>query len=112
MDAEQNRWGAETRREDEVSPGTAVGADTQPLVGEHHGSLVGRAKPRPARLSVNISRATEEALLELMDEKGVSMTEAVRRLVGYGSVVYRAVREGDEVLIRRNGQAERVVLLD
>jgi len=40
------------------------------------------------------------------------MTEAVRRLVGYGIVVYRAIRDGGEVLIRRDDKTERLVLLD
>lgn len=75
----------------------------------------GAAQPRtakPTRLSVNISTATAEALREVSRDKGVSMTEAVRRLVGYGIVVYRAVRDGGEVLIRRDDNAERLILLD
>lgn len=67
----------------------------------------------PKRLSVNIAPATAGALLDVVTDKGVSMTEAVRRLIGYGAVVYRAVRDGGEVLIRKeNGQTERIVLLD
>jgi len=78
-------------------------------------SADGAARPRvtkPTRLSVNISTATAEALREVSRDKGVSMTEAVRRLVGYGIVVYRAVRDGGEVLIRRDDNAERLILLD
>ena len=78
-------------------------------------SADGAAQPRvtkPTRLSVNISTATAEALREVSRDKGVSMTEAVRRLVGYGIVVYRAVRDGGEVLIRREDKAERLILLD
>jgi hypothetical protein len=67
---------------------------------------------KPTRLSVNISRATVEALQEVSEGKEVSMTEAVRRLVGYGIVVYRAIRDGGEVLIRRDDKTERLVLLD
>ncbi len=71
------------------------------------------SRKKPARLSINISKATEEALLELSKEKDVSITEAVRRLIGYGSVIYRAVRDGGDVLIRGgDGETERVVLLD
>lgn len=82
--------------------------DTETAGQEQHSST-GR---KPSRLSINMSRATEDALLELMEDKDVSMTEAVRRLVGYGAVVYRAMRDDREVLIRSNGQTERVVLLD
>lgn len=76
--------------------------------GDQQRSSTGR---KPSRLSINMSRATEDALLELMDDKDVSMTEAVRRLVAYGAVVYQAVKDDREVLIRSNGQTERVVLL-
>lgn len=71
-----------------------------------------RKAEKPTRLSVNISRATADALREVSTDKSVSMTEAVRRLIGYGIVVYRAVRDGGEVLIRRDDHAERLILLD
>lgn len=71
-----------------------------------------RRAERPTRLSVNISTATAEALREVSRDKDVSMTEAVRRLIGYGIVVYRAVRDGGDVLIRRDDKAERLILLD
>lgn len=71
-----------------------------------------RRADKPTRLSVNISKATAEALREVSKDKDVSMTEAVRRLIGYGIVVYRAVRDGGEVLIRRDDKAERLILLD
>lgn len=68
----------------------------------------------PTRLSVNISQDTLVALQEIAADHGVTATEALRRLVGYGVVVYRADKAGHEVLIRRKvcGQLERVVLLD
>lgn len=75
-------------------------------------STAQRRTTKPTRLSVNISTAAAEALREVSRDKGVSMTEAVRRLVGYGIVVYRAVRDGGEVLIRRDDKAERLILLD
>lgn len=68
---------------------------------------------RQARLSVNISRSTEEALLELAKEKNITMTEALRRLVGYGSIVYRAIsKDNGDVLIRKNGETERILLVE
>jgi hypothetical protein len=88
-----------TKTSDE-DPQPSDGAPQQPRV------------TKPTRLSVNISTATAEALREVSRDKGVSMTEAVRRLVGYGIVVYRAVRDGGEVLIRRDDKAERLILLD
>lgn len=68
----------------------------------------------PTRLSVNISRGTEEALREITADKGISMTEALRRLVGYGVLVYRADKGGHEALLRHRDtqQVERIVLVD
>ena len=98
-----------------MTAGAGYGKQTTTTSGEHPLPTDGAAQPRltkPTRLSVNISTATAEALREISRDKGVSMTEAVRRLVGYGIVVYRAVRDGGEVLIRRDDKAERLILLD
>lgn len=68
---------------------------------------------RPTRLSVNISTVTDEAVREVSQGKDVSVTEAVRRLIGYGIIIYRAVGEGKDVLIRDAvGTTERIVLVD
>jgi hypothetical protein len=67
---------------------------------------------KPARLSVNISRDTLQALHELAHEKDITITEALRRLIGYGIIVYRANRDNKDVLIRRDNKTERIVLLD
>lgn len=68
---------------------------------------------RPARLSINISAVTAGAVREVSRDKGVSMTEAVRRLIGYGIIIYRAVGAQKEVLIRDEvGVTERIVLVD
>lgn len=75
-------------------------------------SLPSKAPPRTTRLSVNISRDTVDALQFISDERGISVTEAVRRLIGYGFVVYKAIREGGEVLIRRGDKVEKIVILD
>lgn len=65
------------------------------------------------RLSVNISRDTEAALMEVSVREGVSFTEAVRRLVGYGHLVYQAVRAGRDVHLIGGGKPpERVNLVD
>lgn len=103
--------GTRSTRAETGEPSAASPDEVQPRGTATTDSGSPRGK-KPARLSLNISRATEEALLELMDEKSISMTEAVRRLIGYGAVINRAIRDGGEVLIRRNGQTERVVLLD
>ena len=67
---------------------------------------------KPTRLSVNISRDTVDALQEIASDKGISMTEAVRRLIGYGIIMYRANRDGYDVLLRREGKLEKILLVD
>jgi hypothetical protein len=70
------------------------------------------AKPRLARLSVNITPATQAALDRLVEREGVTVTEALRRLVGYGTLVYETTQvNGDDILIRRGETIERVVLI-
>ena len=71
-----------------------------------------REPPKYTRLSVNVSNSTADALREIARDKGLTMTEALRRLVGYGIVVYRAVRDGSDVLIRRGDKIEKIVPLD
>jgi hypothetical protein len=53
-----------------------------------------------------------EALHEIATEKSVTITEALRRLVGYGIIVYRANRDNQDVLLRRDNKTERIVLVD
>jgi hypothetical protein len=70
------------------------------------------AKPKLTRLSVNITPATQAALDRLVDREGVTVTEALRRLVGYGDLVYETTQvNGDDILIRRGETIERVVLI-
>ncbi|RKT53098.1 hypothetical protein [Saccharothrix australiensis] len=67
---------------------------------------------KPTRLSVNISPATEEALQMIVDREGITMTEAVRRMVGYGRVLYETVAvNGDEILLRRDGETSRIIII-
>lgn len=69
--------------------------------------------PRLSRLHVVINTETATVLAEMTDREQVTLTEAVRRLIGYGAVIYRAAVEGREVVLRGGGRrAERVMLLD
>lgn len=64
------------------------------------------------RISVNISPTTLAALDMVKDREKVSTTEALRRLVGYGELVYRSITiDGGDVLLRNGGQVERIVLV-
>jgi len=53
-----------------------------------------------------------EAIELIMSQERVSLTEAVRRLIGYGDFVYRAIKQDSaEVLLRKGEKVQEVVLL-
>jgi hypothetical protein len=48
----------------------------------------------------------------VVDREGVTMTEALRRLVGYGDLVYETTQiHSDDLLIRRGDAVERIHLV-
>lgn len=66
---------------------------------------------QPKRINVAITPDTVRALELVMENEGVTLTEALRRLVGYGDFVYRQVREGAKVLVQTDDTIREVVLL-
>jgi hypothetical protein len=69
------------------------------------------AKAEPKRINVAVSPDTVRALENVIAREGVTLTEALRRLVGYGDFVYRAVREDREQLIVKGSEGTREVVL-
>lgn len=65
----------------------------------------------PRRINVAISPDTVRALQNVIEREGVTLTEALRRLLGYGDFVYRAVRERGEQLLLTNADTTREVVL-
>lgn len=73
---------------------------------------MGDQKPKSGRISVNVTPATEKALERVVEREGVTLTEALRRLVGYGDLVYETTQvNGHDLLIRRGDATERIVLI-
>lgn len=62
----------------------------------------------PVKLNVTISPVTQAALLRVAERDGVTTTEALRRLVGYGDLVYTAHANGNHILIERGDAVERI----
>lgn len=81
----------------------------------NEGVLVGSATgagPVPGRIDVAVNAGMLEAIQEVVEEDGVTLTEAVRRLIGYGQVVHRVARERSSVLLVRDRQGnEREVVV-
>ena len=70
-------------------------------------------KSKLSRISVNVTPATQAALDRLVEREGVTVTEALRRLVGYGDLVYETTEvNGDDLLVRRGDSVERIILVN
>lgn len=66
----------------------------------------------PKRINVAVNPETMGALQKVIEREGVSLTEAVRRLIGYGDVLYKAVREDhEEVLLKKGTHTRQVIIL-
>jgi predicted transcriptional regulator len=62
-------------------------------------------------LTVNIGPATAEALEHVVEREGVTITEALRRLVGYGFVLYKTIKtDNKDVLIRSGNETQQVLI--
>ncbi|GAA2820169.1 hypothetical protein [Saccharopolyspora taberi] len=71
-----------------------------------------QSDPSPKRINVAVTPEMVQALQRVMDQEGVTLTEACRRLVSYGDFVYRAIKEDHaEVLVRTEKSTREVVLL-
>jgi hypothetical protein len=68
-------------------------------------------EPRVQRLSVNISPDTVAQLRHVLDRDDVSLTETVRRLIGYGALIDAAIRDNGEQVVIRGRHGFRVVAL-
>lgn len=70
-----------------------------------------RPRSEPKRINVAVSPEMVRALENVIDREGVTLTEALRRLVGYGDFVYRVMKEGDEQLTVTGPDGTREVVL-
>lgn len=61
------------------------------------------------RLNININNQTAKVLREYAKANGVTVTEAVRRLIGIGTIVTKAEGEGKDILLRSEAGTERIV---
>lgn len=93
-----------------ASTSTAPALTAEEPVDEHPAP---KSKPiAPKRINVAVNVETVEALQRVIDREGVTLTEAVRRLIGYGDVMYRGVKEdGAELLLKTEEETKRVIIL-
>ncbi|KAA2260119.1 hypothetical protein F0L68_20555 [Solihabitans fulvus] len=70
------------------------------------------AAHRVSRIDAAVAPETVLALQLVIEREHVGLSEALRRLVAYGELVYRAIREEHaEVLVRTDRTVREVVLL-
>jgi hypothetical protein len=69
--------------------------------------------PPPRRINVAVNSDMLAAIDQVIEREQVSLTEAVRRLIGYGDYVYRVAKDEDSTLVVRskNGKEREVVLV-
>jgi hypothetical protein len=66
----------------------------------------------PRRINVAVTPEMLAAIDRVIDREQVTLTEAVRRLLAYGDVVYRSVKEeGQTMIFRSDNGKEREVLI-
>jgi hypothetical protein len=64
------------------------------------------------RLSININQETEEVLQKHKKERGISITETVRRAVALLDMVERESADGSKVqIVDRDGYVREILLL-
>jgi hypothetical protein len=67
----------------------------------------------PRRINVAVTPDMLAAIDRVIDREQVTLTEAVRRLIAYGDVVYRMVKEEEQTMVFRseNGNEREVMLI-
>jgi len=66
----------------------------------------------PKRINVAVTPEMLAAIDRVIAREQVTLTEAVRRLIAYGDVVYRSVKEDGQTMVFRSHEGkEREILL-
>lgn len=70
-------------------------------------------RPEPKRINVAVTPDTIRALERVIERESVTLTEALRRLIGYGEFVYRAIKEDDAKVFMHqpDGTIKEIVLI-
>lgn len=75
------------------------------------GNQVALDEADPKRINVAITPETARALKRVIAREGISLTEAVRRLMGYGEFVYTTIKENRTALLVRSDDSDCEVVL-
>ena len=89
-------------------------SDTEAAVDTERTDLAERAPASPPRrINVAVTPDMLAAIDRIIEREQVTLTEAVRRLIAYGDVVYRMVKEEGQTMVFRsdNGNEREVMLI-
>ncbi len=65
----------------------------------------------PKRINVAVNADMVAALDNVIQHEGVTLTEACRRLIGYGDFVYRMAKQDKATILVRTDEGTREVIL-
>lgn len=67
---------------------------------------------QPRRINVAVNEEMVRALDLVIQREGVTLTEAVRRLISYGEFVYRTIKvDNAEILVRTSESTKEIILV-
>jgi hypothetical protein len=69
------------------------------------------ANSRPKRINVAVNPDVMAAIDRVIARDGVTLSEAVRRLLTYGDWVHRSVKDGSSTVVIRDASGERELLI-
>ncbi len=88
-----------------IDPANGIPANWPPS-----GVSTTRSAP-PKRINVAVNAEMVAALDNVIQHEGVTLTEACRRLIGYGDFVYRMAKQGKAAILVRTDEGTREVVL-
>jgi hypothetical protein len=65
----------------------------------------------PKRINVAVNAEMIAALDNVIQHEGVTLTEAVRRLIGYGDFIYRAAKQDKAAILVRSPEGTKELVL-
>lgn len=88
----------------DVGPGLATEPETHRLQGATLAEDAEQATSGPVRLSVNLSAEAAEFVRSMTAERGITITEAIRRALSTQKYIEEAKKKGARIFVEEPGQ--------
>ena len=66
---------------------------------------------KPVRLSVNMNRETADALRDISETHGITVTEAVRRVISLAKFMDDETRKGNLIIVEQKDGSRRELVI-